>query len=319
LVLLIKRLRPALLQPTTNYINAQVALDLGERFGIPVAYEVRGFLEETWLSRIGAAVEGSDRYRAAREVETASMRRAAAVVTLSETMRADILARGGIAPERVTVIPNAVDLERFTPGPRDAALAAQLGIESGETVVGYISSFTAYEGIGFLIQAVALLRRRGHRVRLLLVGDGEERSKLEAIAAETGLRANGGVIFTGRVPHGDVERYYRTIDVFVVPRTNDRVSRLVTPLKPYEAMAMQKALVVSDVGALLEIVEDDVTGRSFQAEDTASLANVIEALVDDAPARERLGAAAREWVAANRTWAQNGRRYVDLYQRLGAV
>ncbi len=116
-----------------------------------------------------------------------------------------------------------------------------------------------------------------------------------------------------------MERYYRTIDVFVVPRTNDRVSQLVTPLKPYEAMAMEKALVVSDVGALLEIVEEGVTGRSFRAEDAASLANVIEELVADAPGRQRLGAAAREWVVANRTWAQNGRRYLELYQRLGVV
>ncbi len=186
-------------------------------------------------------------------------------------------------------------------------------------MVGYISSFTAYEGIAYLIEAVALLRRRGRRVRLLLVGDGEERANLEAAAAATGLAAGNGVIFTGRVPHAEVERYYRTIDVFVVPRTSDRVSQLVTPLKPYEAMAMAKALVVSDVGALLEIVEEGVTGRSFRAEDAASLANVVETLVADPPTRQRLGAAAREWVVANRTWAQNGLRYVELYQRLGVV
>jgi PEP-CTERM/exosortase A-associated glycosyltransferase len=318
LVPLIAELRPALLQPTTNYVNGQVALDLGERFGLPVVYEVRGFLEETWLSGVGAAVE-SDRYRAAREVETACMRRAAAVVTLSETMRSDILARGGIDPERVTVVPNAVDIARFRPGPRDAALAAKLGIEPSETVVGYISSFTGYEGIAYLIQAVALLRRRGHRLRLLLVGDGDERANLEGVAARTGLTTAGGVIFTGRVPHQEIERYYRTIDVFVVPRTNDRVSELVTPLKPYEAMAMAKAVVVSDVGALLEIVEEGVTGRSFRAEDAASLANVVESLVADASARARLGQAAREWVAANRTWTQNGARYLDLYQRLAVV
>ena len=178
------------------------------------------------------------------------MRRAAGIVTLSETMREDILARGGISPEVVTVVPNAVDIAGFTPGPRDEALAQTLGIEPDETVIGYISSFTSYEGIVYLIEAAALLRERGRKVRLLLVGDGEDRANLEAAAERTGLAADGGVIFTGRVPHREIARYYRTIDVFVVPRTNDRVSQLVTPLKPYEAMAMEKALVVSAVGAL---------------------------------------------------------------------
>lgn len=319
LVPLIQQLRPALLQPTTNYVNAQVVLAMGDLFGLPVVYEVRGFLEETWVSRMGDAVEGGDRYVAAREIETACMRRAAGIVTLSQTMRADILSRGGIDADRVTVVPNAVDIAAFTPGPRDEALARSLGVEPDETVVGYISSFTAYEGIAYLIEAVALLRERGRRVRLLLVGDGEDRANLEAVAERTGLLAEGAVIFAGRVPHRDVERYYRTIDVFVVPRTNDRVSQLVTPLKPYEAMAMQKALVVSAVGALLEIVEEGVTARTFTPEDAVSLADAVEPLLDDPAARTALGEAARAWVAANRTWEQNGRRYLALYQRLGVV
>jgi glycosyltransferase involved in cell wall biosynthesis len=319
LVPLIESLRPALLQPTTNYVNAQVALALGDLFKLPVVYEVRGFLEETWVSRMGGVAEGGDRYHAARQVETECMRRAAGIVTLSETMRTDILARGGIAPDVVTVVPNAVDIAGFTPGPRDEPLARTLGIEPDETVIGYISSFTAYEGIAYLIEAAALLRERGRRIRLLLVGDGEERANLEAVAERTGLAAAGAVVFTGRVPHREIARYYRTIDVFVVPRTNDRVSQLVTPLKPYEAMAMEKALVVSAVGALLEIVEEDVTALTFTPEDPVSLADAIEPLLDDPSERIRLGAAAREWVAANRTWEQNGRRYLALYQRLGVA
>ena len=127
------------------------------------------------------------------------------------------------------------------------------------------------------------------------------------------------MIFTGRVPHGRILDYYRLIDVFVVPRTNDRVSQLVTPLKPYEAMAMERALVVSGVGALLEIVADGETGRSFRPEDPIDLADVVEPLLDDAAERARLGRAAREWVIANRTWTQNGRRYRELYERLGVA
>jgi glycosyltransferase involved in cell wall biosynthesis len=234
-------------------------------------------------------------------------------------MRTDILARGGIAPEDVVVIANAVDVDRFVPGPRDDAFAASLGIEPDETVIGYISSFASYEGIDYLIDAVAELRRRGRRVRLLLVGDGDARDDLEATAERAGVLADRTVIFTGRVPHAEVVSHYRTIDIFVVPRTNDRVSRLVTPLKPYEAMAMAKAIVVSGVPALLEIVRDGETGRTFPPEDAVALAGVLEQLLDDPAERARLGAAARAWVAANRTWAQNGERYLALYRRLGVA
>ncbi|HEY0444193.1 MAG TPA: glycosyltransferase, partial [Candidatus Limnocylindrales bacterium] len=188
---LVAELRPAVLHPASNFLNAQVALALGDRFGIPVVYEVRGFLEETWASRQPRATGGrqgpgaaqardtqkgssADRYAGAKAAETACMLAAAAVVTLSETMRADIVGRG-CKPENVIVVPNAVDIDRFVPGPRDDALAASLGIGDGETVLGYISSFTGYEGIRFLIEAGAILRDRGRRVRVLLVGDGEER------------------------------------------------------------------------------------------------------------------------------------------------
>jgi glycosyltransferase involved in cell wall biosynthesis len=217
------------------------------------------------------------------------------------------------------VVPNAVDPERFTPRPRDEALAARLGFSRGETVLGYVSSMVAYEGIEHLIEATRTLRDRGRRVRLLLVGDGEERGSLEDLAARLGLLEGGVVRFTGRVPHREVGAYYSVIDVFVVPRTNDRVSQLVTPLKPYEAMAMERCLVVSGVGALLEIIEAGETGVSFRPEDPTSLADAVEPLLADPTERARLGANAREWVVANRTWQRNGQLYRALYERIGAI
>jgi PEP-CTERM/exosortase A-associated glycosyltransferase len=314
------RIRPAVLHPASNHLQAQVALAVAAPLRIPVVYEVRGFIEETWAShpeRDDDAARASQRYRAVRDTETRVMAASDAVVTLSQTMRSEIIARG-CDPDRVVVIPNAVDVERFRPVPRDDALAASLGIAPGEPVVGYISTFTAYEGIRFLLEAAATLRGRGRRFRLLLVGDGRDRDALVEQAHRLGLD-DGTLVMPGRVPNDEIGRYYSVIDMFVVPRTTDRVSTLVTPLKPFEAMAMERALVASDVPPLREIVTPGETGLLFRPEDAADLAAVLEDLLDDAALRRRLGRQAREWVAAERTWAQNGRRYRALYERLGAA
>jgi glycosyltransferase involved in cell wall biosynthesis len=221
----------------------------------------------------------------------------------------------GVPAEKIVVVPNAVDVDDFTARAKDEAIAAEIGIAPDETVVGYISSIVGYEGIRYIVDAVAELRRRGRaKVRLLIVGDGVVRPELERQAAELGL---DDAIFTGRVPHEAIKRYYSLIDVFVVPRTADRVCQLVTPMKPYEAMAMERAIVVSDVAALREIITDGETGRLFRAEDPIALADVVETLLDDPAERQRLGANARAWVSAHRTWTANAERYRELYGRLG--
>jgi glycosyltransferase involved in cell wall biosynthesis len=215
------------------------------------------------------------------------------------------------------VIPNAVDLESFYPVPPDEALRAELGMPPDEVVIGYVSSFVGYEGIRYLIEAVAILRSQGYRVRALLVGDGDERPALEEVARD--LDVVNGVTFTGRVPHARVLDHYGLIDIFVVPRTDDRVCRLVTPLKPYEAMATARPVVVSGVGALQEMVVSGETGLVFRPEDAEDLARVVEPLLVDPQARRDLGAAAKEWVTRNRTWSHNGLLYRRLYEEMGVA
>jgi len=317
---LIERLRPAAIQPASNHVQAQIALALAGPTGVPVVYEVRGFWEETWASHPWhdqAEAMLTDHYRLTRETETRVMLASDAVVTLSETMRQAIVERGCL-PERVHVIPNAVDAEQFPPLPRDEALAASLGILPQDRVVGCISTFSPYEGLHFLLEAAATLRSAGRPVQVLLVGDGKDKELLVETGRRLGLD-DGTLIMPGRVPHDDVNRYYSLIDVFVVPRTASRVAQLVTPLKPYEAMAMERAVVVSDLPALREIVSPGETGMTFRAEDAADLGNVLGGLLDDPALRLRLGRQGREWVLANRTWAQNGRLYRELYERLGVA
>jgi glycosyltransferase involved in cell wall biosynthesis len=313
---LVQELRPAVVHAASNYSNGVTALGLRDAFGIPYVYEVRGFWEDTWLSRHAATagLESSERYRLTRELEAYCMRAADLVVTLGEAMRDEIIGRG-VDPDKILIVPNGVSADFLRPLPDGSALRAQLGIQPGEHVVGLVSSLVAHEGIGTLLEAVKLLRDRGLAVRALIVGDGPERAALERQGAALGLDA----IFTGRVPMSRVRDYHAVLDVFVVPRTPDRVCQLVTPLKPVEAMASGLPVVVSAVRALGEIIEDKVTGMQATPLDPASLAECLDQLLASPRLRRELGEAAREWVARDRTWAHNAQRYRDAYARLGAV
>ena len=311
---IVRQVQPSILHAASDYLNALLALAIGRQYGLPVVYEVRGFWEDTWLSGQEPAAVTRETYvwRAERELEC--MLAADLVVTLSDAMKEELEKRG-VPLEKIVVIPNAVDAQEFVPVQRNVALAGELGIEPREIVLGYISSFTGYEGIQFLIEAIAELIRRGHAVRGLLVGDGPDKSRLEAYAES--LELHDRVIFTGRVPHADILQYYGLIDVFVVPRTADRVSQLVTPLKPFEAMATGRAVVVSDMQALRELVGDGVRGLVFRPEDSVDLANIVEPLLSNRERRVALGRSAREWVSQYRTWASNGERYLAMYNSLG--
>jgi glycosyltransferase involved in cell wall biosynthesis len=300
---LVERLRPSVLHAASNHPNAAVALELRGRYGLPVAYEVRGFLEDSWLSRDPARTENDEFYRLTREVETARMRAADLVVTLGEAMREEIEGRG---VENVLVVPNAVDDGFLQPLPDAEKLRADLGIAPGDIVVGLTSTFYGFEGIVTLIEAAALRRD----FTLLLVGDGPERAALESRAAELGVPA----IFTGRVPVDQVRRYHAVLDVFAVPRTADRVCQLVTPLKPIEAMAGGIPVVASDVRALREIIQPGVTGTLTSPEDPEAWANCLEELIYSRKLRSEIGQAGREWVAEHRTWRAVTARYVARYR-----
>jgi glycosyltransferase involved in cell wall biosynthesis len=315
---LTQHIKPALLHAASNYVNAQVALALGKRYDLPVVYEVRGFWEDTWLSRHpnGRDLASSELYRRNRDLETRCMLAADLVVTLGEAMRDEIVARG-VPAEKVLIVPNAVSGEFLRPLPDATALREELRIKPKEHVVGVVSSLVRHEGIGTLLEATRLLKDRGLPVRVLIVGDGPERAALQRQAAGLGL--GEAAIFTGHVPAAKVREIHALLDVFVVPRTPDRVCQLVTPLKPVEAMASGLCVVTSDVKALAEIIKPDVTGALTIPQDPAALADSLELLVSSPDMRRKLGDNAREWVARDRTWAQNAARYRDAYARLGAV
>ncbi|MGH7819838.1 MAG: glycosyltransferase, partial [Candidatus Binatia bacterium] len=308
-----RRARPAVVHARSGfrgYENALVGLALGRHLGVPVVYEVSSFLESTWTGDVEWSERG-ETYQKRVDQENRCMREAAHVVTIAQSMRADIVARG-IHPDHVSVVPNAVDANAFAPREKDLALARELGLE-GKVVLGYVSNLGRREGIDVLIEATALLARRGLEVACLVVGDGPQRSRLEELVRSLGIGER--VRLVGAVPHDRVKDHYALLDVFVVPRRDDRAARLVTPLKPYEAMAMEKPLLVSSLPALLEIVGDGERGLVFEQGSAESAAAAAEPLVRDAGLRRRLGAHARAWVIRERTWQANGERYREIYAK----
>ena len=315
---LTSRIRPAVLHAASNYANARITLALGRRYGLPVVYEVRGFWEDTWLSRYPDAAElaTSELYRGNRDLETRCMLEADLVVTLGEAMRDEIVARG-VPADKVLIVPNAVSQEFLQPLPEATALRAELGIGAEEYVVGVVTSLVPHEGIGTLLEATRLLADRRVPVRALIVGDGPERAALQRQAAGAGL--GEAAIFTGRVAAARVREFHALLDVFVVPRTRDRVCQLVTPLKPIEAMASGLCVVTSEVKALTEIIKPEVTGALTIPQDPVSLADCLEFLFYSPDIRRKLGDNAREWVARDRTWAHHAARYRDAYACLGAT
>jgi glycosyltransferase involved in cell wall biosynthesis len=318
---LTRQIKPAVLHAASNFANARLALALGQRYGLPVVYEVRGFWEDTWLSRHqdrpgGASLASSELYQRSRALETECMLAADLVVTLGEAMREEIEARG-VPADKILLVPNAVSEDFLKPLPAPGNLRAELGIGPDEYVIGEVTSLVKHEGIGTLLEATAILHDRGVPVRALIVGDGPERAALQRQAAEAGLAQ--AAVFTGRVPAAQVRQFHALLDIFVVPRTPDRVCQLVTPLKPVEAMASGLCVVTSEVKALTEIVKHEVTGMQTVPQDPVSLADCLELLIYSPDIRKKLGDNAREWVSRDRIWTRNAARYKDAYARLGAI
>jgi len=308
------KLRPDILHAHSPVLNAIPALRVGRRLRIPVVYEVRAFWEDAAVDH-GTAREGGLRYRLSRSLETYALRRVDHVTTICEGLRGDIVTRG-IPAAKVTVIPNAVDTSAFAPGETtDLALKAKLGLAGGP-VIGFIGSFYAYEGLDLLLDAFPAILARVPTVRLLLVGGGPEEAELKQQLHRLGLA--GQVTLVGRVPHTDVQRYYDLIDILVYPRRSMRLTELVTPLKPLEAMAQGRVLVASNVGGHRELIDDGHTGILFAAGDPRALADAVCGLLGNRDAWPAVRAAARTFVENERTWRSSVARYPCVYRGLAA-
>lgn len=290
-------------------LNGLAAHRAAQQLGLPLVYEIRAFWEDAAVGN-GTGTEGSAKYRLTRALENHVVRNADAVAVICQGLRNDLVERG-VSPGKIIISPNGVDMELFgSPPPADHGLAARLGV-TGKTVIGYIGSFYDYEGLDDLIAAMPMLNSDAH---LLLVGGGPMEAALRAQA--TTSPASKRIHFVGRVPHEEVELYYSLVDILAYPRKKMRLTDLVTPLKPLEAMAQGRLVAASDVGGHKELIRDGETGTLFPADDPAGIARVLDQLLATRHDWDARRARARSFVEAERNWNKNIHCYDPVYHLL---
>ncbi|PHZ83756.1 TIGR04063 family PEP-CTERM/XrtA system glycosyltransferase [Paremcibacter congregatus] len=314
-----KRLREILknekvdvIQAHSPMLNGMAAVAVGKEFNIPVLYEIRAFWEDAAVSH-GSCKEGDLRYRMTRDMETKVAREADAVTVICNGLKQDLVSRG-IPAEKITLIPNAVDIAKFSGSHEpDKELRSRLGLD-GAVVLGFIGSFYDYEGIEILLQALPRIRRNFPEVKILLVGGGPEEDNLKQLVEAYNIEKH--VMFTGRVPHDKVQDYYNQVDIFVYPRKKMRLTDLVTPLKPLEAMAQHKLVAASDIGGHNELIEDGKTGVLFAPDSPKDLAQTIINTLENRDKWPDIIAAGRHYVEEVRNWKNSIANYPAVFDRI---
>jgi len=290
--------RPDVLHAHSPSLNGIAACIVGKKYNIPVVYEMRASWEDAAVSH-GTCTEGSLRYKIGQWLEKYALKHATHITTICHGL-SDHIQQWGIAEEKITIIKNAVDIEKFSKqGAKDPSLLAQCSV-AGKVVLGFLGSFYRYEGLHLLIAALPSMLKENLNIHLLLVGGGPEDSNLKRQVAELSLSKH--VTFTGRVPHQDICQYYSLIDLFVYPRESIRLTEIVTPLKPLEAMAQHGLVVASDIGGHREMIEHQKTGVLFEADNVAAISDAIVELIAQPQRWDAIKRAGNQYVNQERTW-----------------
>lgn len=312
---LVEQQKPDIIHAHSPALNGVAAQRVAKRFKIPMVYEVRAFWEDAAVSH-GTSRAWGPRYLLSRWMESSVIKNAHAVTAICQGLRQEIIDRGTPA-SKVTIIPNAVNIETFSTTPYiPQGFADQTGV-AGKKVLGFIGSFYGYEGLPLLIEAMVKICRERMDVVLLLVGGGPDEVKVKGLVAEFGLEKQ--VIFIGRVPHEKAAQYYQLVDIFVYPRLPMRLTDLVTPLKPLEAMASGKLVAASDVGGHRELITHGKTGFLFKAGSAESLSSTVLQLLVNPDDWPRIHKQARSFVEQERNWQKSVANYTAVYKQALAV
>lgn len=304
---------PDIIHAHSPSLNGLAALMAKRKYASPLVYEIRALWEDAAVDH-RTFQEGSFKYKVSRFLETELVKRVDALFTICEGLRKELVSRG-LSADKVTIVSNCVDTGYFSPVEYDEEIADKYGLRD-KVVYGFIGSFYHYEGIDLLIDSYRKVLEKKNDVRLLLVGDGPEKNSLDKKAQEMGLQNQ--VIFTGKVPHEVIKRYYSVMDILVYPRKKMRLTELVTPLKPLEAMAMGKVVVGSDVGGIKELVTHNKDGFLFKTEDIEDLSRVLVYLTDHRKDLDNISKAAMETVLRQHKWELEVEKYLPVYERLAS-
>ncbi len=307
----IKENPPDILHSHSPILCGIPALNAARKAGIPVIYELRSLWEDSAVSA-GVTSTKSLRYILSKQYETNLLKKVDGVITICEGLKQEIVKRG-IPEEKIHVTPNGVDPQTFLPRPPCTELIAKHKLE-GKKIIGFFGSFYNYEGLYDMVQAMPTILKEDKSAVLLLGGKGEEEDVLKSLVEK--LQIQDSVIFLGQVEHKDVLSYYSIMDIVVYPRKKSRLTDLVTPLKPLEAMSMGKAVLGSSASGIMELIQDQKTGSIFQAGNSDSLAQQCLDLLKYPEKRKELGVNAREYILKHRNWENIVREHVDVYQKL---
>lgn len=284
------------------------AMRAARKLGLPFVYEMRGMWEESAVAS-GRWKTGGLAYRRFRRMETKVLRKADSVICISETLRQEAISRG-VSKTKISVVPNAVDID--TNHQESELLSQMKDTLQDRLVVGYIGSLRELEGVDFTAEAVSILNTQGADVDFFVLSSESGQEELREYCRVLGIAKQSHIV--GPVPHDQVAPFYDLIDVFVVSRPDTRVTRLVTPLKPFEAMRSGRAVVMSDLPALSEIIENGKTGYLSPAGDSQALSKIINDLLQDKSKRIQLGIEAKSWVSENRTWHHTTAQIPKIYR-----
>ena len=307
----VEREKPDIIHAHSPCLNGIAAIKVAKKFSIPVVYEMRASWEDAAVEH-GTTKEGSLRYKLTRALETFVFKRADGITTICNGLKKDITSRS-IGDKPIQVIPNAVNADELGQSSlieEDLRAKYNLG---NSYIAGFIGSFYAYEGLDYFVRALHAMKDSDLNVKGLLVGGGPEDERLRALVHELGMQDK--IIFTGRVPHAHVNAYYDLIDVLVYPRVSARLTDIVTPLKPLEAMAMGKVFIASDVGGHVELVPERLHSVLFEASSVTALVDALELNIANKPLKALFSGWARNYVKSERNWTKSVSGYVDLYDK----
>jgi glycosyltransferase involved in cell wall biosynthesis len=264
----------------------------------PLSYEEQKYRGWSLLRSLG------------RSVECRTWRQADLLVAVSQAL-CNHFEEAGVKGQRVQILPNAVDIGLFRPEVDDAALRSQLK-PHGRFVVGFVGSFKAWHGIGFLLEAFKRLHDEDASYHLLLVGDGPMRADVEEQARLLGLQE--AVTLAGNVAHEEVPQYLALMDVAVAPYPAVE-DFYFSPLKLFEYMACSRAVVASRIGQVAEVIADGFTGLLYEPGNHEALRACIRRLRADESLRRELGHNA-EMASSKNTWQQSAERVVHWVEPL---